>query len=235
MAELMRRLAELRSEFVPAWSEARCRQLLSGICRLRRRRRLLGALGACAVGLVAATLLWGRKPPAVQLMAALPADMARTATAAGDDWLTATQRGDHHHAYELLAEGAPVADDANTLLRAADAARLSGHPEASVGYFRALLRDHRQHPAAPTAAFTLGRVLLEHLGRPVEAAEAFATANELARDSELAQNALAHEVECWSKAGRSEQAYRRALLFSQRYPQSRRQRMVQLYGGLASQ
>ena len=86
-----------------------------------------------------------------------------------------------------------------------------------------------------SAAFTLGRELLEHLGRPVEAAEAFATAGELALDSVLAQDALAREVECWSKAGRAEEAYQRALRFDQRYPNSHRTRMVQLFGGLASE
>jgi tetratricopeptide (TPR) repeat protein len=232
MDELLRKLAELRDEFVSPWSEARCRRLFSGICQLRRRRRLLGALGACSAGLVAVGLAWGHEPPDMQLTAAQP---AHTAAAVSDDWLAASQRGDYQRAYELLAEGAPVANDAETLLRAADAARLSDHAEASVGYFRALLRDHREHPAAASAAFTLGRELLEHLGRPVEAALAFAAASELAHDSTLAHDALAREVESWSKAGRAEEAYRRALLFNQRYPDSHRQRMVQLFGGLASQ
>jgi tetratricopeptide (TPR) repeat protein len=228
MDELLRRLAELRDEFVSPWSDTRCRQLFGGLCRLRRRRRLLGVVGACAAGLAVAWLSLHHAPTALQLTAAPPAR-------AIDDWQLSSQRSDYQRAYELLAQGAPVANDAEALLRAADAARLSDHPEASIGYFRAVLRDHRSHPAAPSAAFTLGRELLEHLGRPVEAAEAFAAASELAGDSALAQDALAREVECWSKAGRAEQAYRRALLFNQRYPQSHRQRMVQLYGGLASQ
>jgi tetratricopeptide (TPR) repeat protein len=231
MDELLRKLAGLRDDFDSPWSEARCMYLFRALCRLRRRRRLLGAFGAGAAALVVAGLVWGHEPAAVQLTAASPA----RAAAVSDDWQAASQRGDYARAYELLAQGAPVANDAETLLRAADAARLSDHPEASVGYFRALLRDHRQHPAAPSAAFTLGRELIEHLGRPVEAAEAFAAASELARDSELAQDALAREVECWSKAGRAEEAYRRALLFNQLYPHARRQRTVRLFGGLASQ
>lgn len=231
MDELPRKVSGLRNEFVSSWSDARCVRVFRGLSQLRRRRRLLGALGICAMLLAGAGLVWGHAPPAAQLTAA-SLEHTTVAAATGEDWLAASQRGDHARAYELLAEGATVENDAETLLRAADAARLSDHPEASVGYFRTLLRDHRHHPLAAYAAFTLGRELLEHLGRPVEAAEAFATANELAQDGELAQDAMAREVECWSKAGRAEQAYQRAVLFSQRYPDSRRQRVVQLYGGL---
>ena len=231
MDELLRKLAELREEFASPWSDTRCRSLFRGLCRLRRRRRLLGALGACTAGLLTAGWVWAHAPADLPPSAA----PALHTSAVSSDWRQASQRGEYAYAYELLAEGAQVANDAATLLRAADAARLSGHSEASVGYFRALLRDHRQHPQAASAAFTLGRELLEQLGRPVEAAEAFASAGELARDSALAQDSLAREVECWSKAGRAEEAYERALLFDQRYPNSHRTRMVQLYGGLASE
>jgi transmembrane sensor len=118
---------------------------------------------------------------------------------------------------------------------AADAARLSGHPDASVTYLRKVLRNHRESPVAPLAAFTLGRVLLERLGQPSEAADAFATARSLAPEGSLAQDALAREVEAWSKAGHPHEAYERARLYVENYPRGRRLRAVQLYGGLRAE
>ena len=149
------------------------------------------------------------------------------------DWRTLNDSGDYVRAYELLVQGAHVDDDAEALMDAADAARLSNHPEAAAKYLGRVLANHRASAATPLAAFTLGRVLLERLARPSEAAEAFAVARELAPQGSLAQDALAREVEAWSKAGRSEEAYRRAHQFLQLYPQSRRAPAVKQYGGLA--
>jgi transmembrane sensor len=118
------------------------------------------------------------------------------------------------------------------LLDAADAARLSGHPQVAITYLRKVLDQHRESPVAPLAAFTLGRVLLERLGQPSEAADAFATARQLAPTGSLAQDALAREVEAWSKAGRPDDAYRCAREYVDTYPKGRRLRAVQLYGGL---
>jgi len=146
-------------------------------------------------------------------------------------WRSLSQSGDYDGAYRLLQQST-VEDDSGALLDAADAARLSGHPQAAVTYLRKVLDQHRQTPVAPLAAFTLGRVLLERLGQPSEAADAFATARKLAPFGSLAQDALAREVEAWSKAGYPDQAYRRAREYVERYPQGRRLRAVQLYGGL---
>lgn len=147
-------------------------------------------------------------------------------------WRSLSQSGDYEGAYKLLLQESSVDDDSGALLDAADAARLSGHPHAAVQYLRKVLDEHRQTPVAPLAAFTLGRVLLERLGQPSEAAEAFATARQLAPHGSLAQDALAREVEAWSKAGHPDEAYRRAREYVDAYPQGRRLRSVQLYGGI---
>ena len=147
-------------------------------------------------------------------------------------WRSLGQSGDYEGAYRLLAEGTAVEDDSEALMDAADAARLSGHAEAAVTYLRKVLRDHRAAPVAPLAAFTLGRVLLERLGQPLEAADAFAVARTIAPQGSLAQDALAREVEAWSKAGHPDEAYQRARQYVQSYPEGRRLRAVQLYGGL---
>jgi transmembrane sensor len=150
-------------------------------------------------------------------------------------WRSLSQSGDYEGAYQLLAQGTAVDDNSEALMDAADAARLSGHPDASVTYLRKVLRNHRESPVAPLAAFTLGRVLLERLGQPSEAADAFATARGLAPEGSLAQDALAREVEAWSKAGHPHEAYERARLYVENYPRGRRLRAVQLYGGLRAE
>jgi transmembrane sensor len=147
-------------------------------------------------------------------------------------WRSLGQSGDYEGAYRLLAQGTAVEDDSEALMDAADAARLSGHSEAAVAYLRKVLGDHRAAPVAPLAAFTLGRVLLERLGQPSEAADAFAIARTIAPQGSLAQDALAREVEALSKAGRPHEAYQRAQQYVESYPEGRRLRAVQLYGGL---
>lgn len=160
------------------------------------------------------------------------AAQAATSEPSRTEWRSLSQSGDLEGAYRLLEEGAPVPNDPEALMEAADAARLTNHSETAVLYLRSVLSAHRDSPATPLAAFTLGRVLLERLGRPAEAADAFATARQLAPRGSLAQDALAREVESWSKAGHAKEAYARSRLFTQLYPESRRARGVQRYGGL---
>jgi transmembrane sensor len=147
-------------------------------------------------------------------------------------WRSLCQSGDYESAYRMLEQGESVDNDPAALMDAADAARFSGHAEASVAYLRRVLREHRASPVAALAGFTLGRVLLERLGQPSEAAEAFALARGLAPSGSLAQDALAREVEAWSKAGNSHEAYQRAQQYVESYPNGRRLRAVQIYGGL---
>jgi transmembrane sensor len=170
--------------------------------------------------------------PASKLRANNRAARHASAREEAPPWRSLSQSGDYEAAYQLLAEGTVVEDDSETLLDAADAARLSGHPEAASRYLRSVLVRHRTSPVAPLAAFTLGRVLLERLGQPSEAAAAFATARELSPEGSLAQDALAREVEAWSKAGHPQEAYERARLYVSSYPEGRRLKAVQLYGGL---
>ena len=93
------------------------------------------------------------------------------------------------------------------LLLAGDVARLSGHAAAAVAPLSRAVTLHPGDPRAPLAAFTLGRVHLEDLGAPRDAAIAFARARELAPDGPLAEDALAREVEAWSRAGEAEREH----------------------------
>ena len=147
-------------------------------------------------------------------------------------WRSLTQSGDYDAAFASLQQSPSVQNDPSELMDAADAARLSGHPSEAVSYLERVVDGHRKSPVAPLAAFTLGREYLDRLGQPYKAAEAFELARKLAPAGSLAQDALAREVEALSKGGNAEKAYVRAREYIQAYPNGRRLRAVQLYGGI---
>lgn len=149
-------------------------------------------------------------------------------------WRDFAAQGDFGRAYEQMKrEGKSAArNDAADLLLAADVARMSGHSADAVEPLRSVLRAHRGDPRASLAAFTLGRVLLDELGRPGEAAAAFADARRLAPGGALAQDALAREVEALSKAGDTVTARDRANEYLRLYPDGSRAKSVRKFGGL---
>src|SRR5262249_8117411 len=116
-------------------------------------------------------------------------------------WRPLAESGRFGDAYVALKATAPnsVRDETGELMLAADVARLSGHPADAVPYLERILGSRGSDPRAGLAAFTLGRVLLEELGRPAEAANAFARARRAG--GPLAEDALAREVEASSRAG----------------------------------
>jgi transmembrane sensor len=168
-------------------------------------------------------------PPPPALLPA-PAPAARSAS----PWRALAQDGDYAAAFaELEREGAKaIRDVPEDLLLAADAARLGGRPDKAVPHLERLVRRHARDARAPLAAFTLGRTLLDQLGRPREAAQAFATARRLDGSGALAEDALAREVESWSRAGDTPLARERAREFLARYPQGRRAAMVRRLGAI---
>jgi transmembrane sensor len=123
----------------------------------------------------------------------------------------------------------PVANGPADLLASADVARRSGHPQAAVAPLRHLVERYPSDPRAPSAAFTLGWVLLMDLGRPREAAGAFATAERIAPRGALAEDAAARVAEAWQKAGDASRARAAARHYEQAYPTGR---YVRLLGGI---
>jgi transmembrane sensor len=161
-----------------------------------------------------------------------PRTEQRSAGATASSWRPLAERGQYEEARRALRKAGPnaVRDDTADLLLAADAARLSGHPDEAVPYLARVLHGHARDPRAGLAAFTLGRVLLDELGRPSEAVEAFA----LARSSggPLAEDALARQVEALSRAGEVTRSRELALLYRRLYPNGRRAKAVSRFGGL---
>lgn len=122
--------------------------------------------------------------------------------------------------------------DPGDLLLAADAARLSHHPAEALPHLERFVKKFNRDPRASLAAFTMGLVLLEELGRPKEAANAFALSRRLSPRGDLAEDALARQVEASFKAGDVVEAQRAAKDYLQAFPAGRRSRAVKRFGAL---
>jgi transmembrane sensor len=148
-------------------------------------------------------------------------------------WRLLAQDGEYERAYRVLTlQRASVREEPGDLMLAADVARLSGHGNEATKYLRRVLDRFGSDSRAPLAAFTLGRVLLDQLGRPHEAAEAFTLARKSAPGGALAQDALAREVESWARAGDPVRARARAEEYLKLFPNGRRRTAVRRYAGL---
>jgi transmembrane sensor len=154
-----------------------------------------------------------------------PAPHAASAArgASGEAWRTAAREGRYGPAFNLLQQDGfeTVRDEPNDLLLAADVARLSGHPRDAVKPLRTLLHRYRRDPRSPAAAFTLGSVLMRDLGRPREAAQAFADAERLAPSGNLAEDAIARAAEAWHRAGDDTRARAELARYASAYPRGR--------------
>jgi transmembrane sensor len=144
-------------------------------------------------------------------------------------WRELARAGKHGGAYELLApeDFRDVRDEPGDLLLASDAARLSHHPAAAVQLLRRLLARHGRDPRAPSAAFTLGWLLMNELDRPREAASAFARAEALAPRGNLAEDAVARAVEAWYRAGNLARAIAEVARYRKGYPNGRHLAMLE--------
>lgn len=169
------------------------------------------------------------------LFTAAPPAATAPPPAAAPDWKLLALEGDYDLAFRALGDGPrapdgpdPVAD----LLLAADVARLSHHPAAALAPLGEVVDRHPDDPRAPLAAFTLGRVLLDELGRPQAAADAFARARALDPAGPLAADALGREVEAWSRAGDTARARDRAETYLRLHPRGARVNSVRRFGGL---
>ncbi|MEM1417359.1 MAG: FecR family protein [Myxococcota bacterium] len=182
----------------------------------------------------------GAEPPSAEPAPTAAAPRARSMRARpgareAGRWETLARDGLYGDAYEALeGEGgaSAVHGSAQALLLAADVARLSGHPRNAVQPLRRALARHPGDARAPLAAFTLGRVYLEELGQPREAAAAFAKARQLRPNGSLAEDALAREVEAWDRAGEASRARERALEYLRLFPRGRRAPSVRRHGGV---
>ncbi len=155
------------------------------------------------------------------LTAAEPlADLATNVAEEASSWRKLAKRGAYVDAYKALGPAASksVRDEPSDLMLAADVARLSRHPGEATRWLARVSDGFPRDKRAPLAAFTLGRVLLEDLGQPARAADAFRRAQQLAPRSPLASDALAREVEAAQRAGQGERAHQVARKYVELYP-----------------
>lgn len=172
--------------------------------------------------------------PAAPIVAPRPARAIAAARAAERDaWRVLARQGRYDDAYAAMPRRPAAAlDEPEALMLAADVARLSGHPSDAEPPLRRLLDRHDRDPRAPLAAFTLGRLLLEHLGDPAQAADLFERARRRAPSASVAEDALARETEARARAGQPARARACAELYLSLYPHGARAGLVRTAGGL---
>jgi transmembrane sensor len=173
----------------------------------------------------------GSNPP----VAISPGGSNPPAASSGDPrstWRTLAARGDNASAYQKLTESGVRVMGADDLLLAADVARLSGHPSEAASYLERFLGEHGSDGRASVAAFSLGHLLMNRLGRPAEAARRFAEARRRTRGDSVAEDSLAREVEAWSRAGDKARAKSIAEEYLRIYPNGHRAKAVRTFGGL---
>jgi transmembrane sensor len=170
----------------------------------------------------------GLYPPPAETGVAAPVASAEPlsglATNVADEangWRKLAKRGAYVDAYKALAPAASksVRDEPSDLMLAADVARLSRHPAEATRWLARVSDGFPRDKRAPLAAFTLGRVLLEDLGQPARAADAFRKAQQLSPRGPLASDALAREVEAAQRAGQGERARQVARKYVELYPE----------------
>jgi transmembrane sensor len=149
-------------------------------------------------------------------------DQARGVDARQDRWRELAQKGGFKDAYQELspigiARAAQTAS-VDDLLLLADVARLSGHSSEAVGPLTRVAQEHGGDPRASMAAFTLGRLQLDSLGRAAGAAQAFSRAIALGLPLGLREDAYARVVEARARAGDRAGARAAAAEYEARYP-----------------
>jgi TolA-binding protein len=110
-------------------------------------------------------------------------------------------------------------------------ARRARNPQSAVASLRRLVEKYPKDPRAPSAAFTLGWVLLTDLGRPREAAAAFEEAERHASRGMLAEDATARVAEAWQRAGDSQRAAEAARRYQRLYPTGRHLTLMRALAG----
>lgn len=139
-------------------------------------------------------------------------------------WRTLATRQEHDEAFALLGEdgfrdATARARSTDELFALADIARLSGHPALAVAPLRRIVET--PGPGAPVAALTLGRLELDALDHPADAARSLDRALELGLPEHLRETALARSVDAHRRAGHAGQATTLAVSYLAEFPDGR--------------
>lgn len=138
-------------------------------------------------------------------------------------WRTAASRARYEEAFQALGSSGVQRETERArgpaeLWALADVARFSGHPEDAVGPLTRLLDEHPNDPKVALAAYTLGRIELESLDRPSDAARHLERSLALGLPEALREAALARRVSALGRAGRRHEAADAARAYLQDFP-----------------
>jgi len=161
----------------------------------------------------------------------LPSPRVASAHENAPSWRQAAAAEDWQRAWESLGpEGvkqqSQEVDSIADLFTLADVARRSGHAAAAVSPLTQIVARHASDPRAAVAAFTLGRVWLDAIGKPAEAVPAFEQALAMKLPATLAEDAQARLVEALAKSGDAARARGAADAYRSRYPNGTRRAAV---------
>jgi transmembrane sensor len=171
------------------------------------------------------------EPAPVEMPAAVKREIVKDHVAAGKSWRELARSGRNREAFAALgSEGLRRESErlgVGDLLALADVARLSGHPAEAVMPLERILNEFANDSQAPLAAFALGRVELDSLGRARAAASAFRKAIDLGIPSSLREDALARLVESCARSGDVVAARRAADEYRSEFPDGRHAHAIQ--------
>jgi transmembrane sensor len=112
------------------------------------------------------------------------------------------------------------------LFALADVARLSGHPAEAAAPLQRILNEFSADPQASLAAFALGRLELDSLGRPHRAAAALNRALALGIPQGLREDVRARLVEAYLQAGDRDAARAAADAYHREFPSGRHAKAI---------
>jgi hypothetical protein len=153
-----------------------------------------------------------------------------TPKSVGPDWRALAKAGDVKGAAAALVPAGRLTrvDD---LMRAADVMRHAGRHADAMPYLERVERRFASSPQASLASFQRARILLR-TGGSCRAAALFAKAGSTTARPSLREDALAREVQAWSRCGKTDRAKLRAHKYVARYPNGHFLRTVRKHGGL---
>jgi transmembrane sensor len=112
--------------------------------------------------------------------------------------------------------------DFDTEMEQADRARAEGRFDDAARILSAALREGGDDSQAAIAGFSLGRLQLDILNRPNDAATTFCAVVRRGSPRALVEDAQARCIEALARAGRRDEAIRQARVYETRWPDGRR-------------
>ncbi len=160
-----------------------------------------------------------------------PNDADKKRQLSHSSWLVHAEAGDYDEAFKQLGSSgvaslAKQSIDVDELFKLSDVARLTGHPRDAVVPLKSILEKFEANPQAGLAAYTLGRLYLEHLSSPRKAVAAFDKALALGIPDALEEAVMVKKIKAFLLQGDA-QGKSLASEYLTKYPKGRYRAQVQ--------